>query len=38
LPRFRFDQLMKLGWLVFFEVALLNVFLTALLLWLVPLK
>jgi hypothetical protein len=29
---------MKLGWLVFFEVALLNVFLTALLLWLVPLK
>ncbi len=38
LPRFRFDQLMKLGWLVFFEVALLNVFLTAVLLWLVPLK
>jgi NADH-quinone oxidoreductase subunit H len=38
LPRFRFDQLMKLGWLVFFEVALLNVFLTALLLWWVPLK
>ncbi|MCP5556862.1 MAG: NADH-quinone oxidoreductase subunit H [Verrucomicrobiaceae bacterium] len=38
LPRFRFDQLMKLGWLVFFELALANVFLTALLLWLVPLK
>ena len=38
LPRFRFDQLMKLGWLVFFEVALFNVFLTAVLLWLVPLK
>jgi NADH-quinone oxidoreductase subunit H len=38
LPRFRFDQLMKLGWLVFFEVALLNVFLTALLLWWVPLN
>jgi NADH-quinone oxidoreductase subunit H len=29
LPRFRFDQLMKLGWYVFFEVALLNIFLTA---------
>jgi len=38
LPRFRFDQLMKLGWLVFFEVALLNVFLTALLLWWCPLN
>jgi NADH-quinone oxidoreductase subunit H len=38
LPRFRFDQLMKLGWLVFFEVALLNVFLTALLLWRWPLN
>lgn len=34
LPRFRYDQLMKLGWLVFFELALANVFLTAvLLLW-----
>ncbi len=32
LPRFRYDQLMKLGWLVFFEVALLNVILTAILL------
>jgi NADH-quinone oxidoreductase subunit H len=29
LPRFRFDQLMKLGWYVFFEVALVNIFLTA---------
>ena len=29
LPRFRFDQLMKLGWYVFFEVALINIFLTA---------
>ncbi len=38
LPRFRFDQLMALGWKVFFELALANVFLTALLLWLVPLK
>jgi NADH-quinone oxidoreductase subunit H len=34
LPRFRYDQLMKLGWLVFFELALANVFLTAaLLIW-----
>jgi NADH-quinone oxidoreductase subunit H len=29
LPRFRYDQLMKLGWFVMFEVALLNVILTA---------
>jgi len=29
LPRFRFDQLMKLGWYVFFELALVNIFLTA---------
>lgn len=29
LPRFRFDQLMKLGWYVFFEVALINIFITA---------
>lgn len=35
LPRFRYDQLMKLGWVVFFELALANVILTALLLmWL----
>ncbi len=31
-PRFRYDQLMKLGWVVFFEVALVNVFLAALIL------
>ena len=31
-PRFRYDQLMKLGWVVFFEVALANVMLTALIL------
>ncbi len=29
-PRFRYDQLMKLGWVVFFEAALINVFLAAL--------
>ena len=35
LPRFRYDQLMKLGWVVFFELALANMILTALLLmWL----
>jgi NADH-quinone oxidoreductase subunit H len=29
-PRFRYDQLMKLGWIIFFEAALINVFLAAL--------
>ena len=29
LPRFRYDQLMKLGWIIFFELALLNIFITA---------
>src|SRR5882762_2776374 len=29
LPRFRYDQLMRLGWLFFFEVALVNIFLVA---------
>lgn len=34
LPRFRYDQLMRLGWLVFFELALANIILTAaLLMW-----
>ena len=28
-PRFRFDQLMRLGWVVFFEAALINIFLAA---------
>ena len=32
LPRFRYDQLMKLGWLGFFPVALANIFITALIL------
>lgn len=31
-PRFRYDQLMRLGWVIFFEAALLNVFLAALVL------
>jgi len=38
LPRFRFDQLMKLGWLVMFELALFNVLLTAVLMIWCPLK
>ncbi len=29
LPRFRYDQLMRLGWLFFFEIALVNIFLVA---------
>jgi len=29
LPRFRYDQLMKVGWLYLFEIALVNIFLTA---------
>ncbi|MEN8738126.1 MAG: complex I subunit 1 family protein [Akkermansiaceae bacterium] len=31
-PRFRYDQLMDLGWIVFFEAALINIFLTAIVL------
>src|SRR6202047_4807399 len=29
LPRFRYDQLMRLGWLFFFEIALANIFIVA---------
>ncbi len=29
LPRFRYDQLMRLGWVVFFELALVNIFVAA---------
>jgi len=32
LPRFRYDQLMKLGWVIFFEAALLNVIIAAVIL------
>jgi NADH-quinone oxidoreductase subunit H len=31
-PRFRYDQLMKLGWYFFFELALANIFIAALIL------
>lgn len=30
LPRFRYDQLMRLGWIWIFEIALANIFITAL--------
>ena len=36
LPRFRYDQLMKLGWIVFFEVALVNILLVAFVIALFP--
>ncbi len=29
IPRFRYDQLMRLGWVFFFEIALANIFLAA---------
>lgn len=32
-PRFRYDQVMKLGWLVFFELAVINIFITAAILY-----
>lgn len=35
LPRFRYDQLMRLGWVFFFEIAVVNVILTAIILMLV---
>lgn len=37
LPRFRYDQLMTLGWIWFFEIALVNIFITAAVLAFVPL-
>src|SRR5213596_390770 len=36
LPRFRYDQLMRLGWLFFFEIALVNIFLVAVLMAYLP--
>ena len=36
LPRFRYDQLMTLGWIWFFEIALVNIFLTAAILAFAP--
>jgi NADH-quinone oxidoreductase subunit H len=38
LPRFRYDQLMRLGWVFFFEIALVNIFLMAILLAYFPNK
>ncbi|MFL6569900.1 MAG: complex I subunit 1/NuoH family protein [Chthoniobacterales bacterium] len=36
LPRFRYDQLMRLGWIFFFEIALVNIFLAALIIAYLP--
>jgi NADH-quinone oxidoreductase subunit H len=38
LPRFRYDQLMRLGWVFFFEIALVNIFVMAILLAYFPIK
>lgn len=36
IPRFRYDQLMRLGWVWFFEIALFNIILTAAIMILIP--
>ncbi|CAN5503795.1 NADH-quinone oxidoreductase subunit NuoH [soil metagenome] len=36
LPRFRYDQLMRLGWVFFFEIALVNIFVAALIIACMP--
>src|SRR3954447_1944670 len=38
LPRFRYDQLMRLGWVFFFEIALVNIFVMAIILAYFPTK
>jgi NADH-quinone oxidoreductase subunit H len=38
LPRFRYDQLMRLGWVFFFEIALVNIFLMAIIIAYLPTK
>jgi NADH-quinone oxidoreductase subunit H len=38
LPRFRYDQLMRLGWVFFFEIALVNIFVAALIIAYFPTK
>jgi NADH-quinone oxidoreductase subunit H len=38
LPRFRYDQLMRLGWVFFFEIALVNIFVMAIILAYLPTK
>jgi NADH-quinone oxidoreductase subunit H len=38
LPRFRYDQLMRLGWVFFFEIALVNIFVMAIILAYLPIK
>jgi NADH-quinone oxidoreductase subunit H len=36
LPRFRYDQLMRLGWVFFFEIALVNIFIAAIIIAFMP--
>ena len=36
LPRFRYDQLMRLGWVFFFEIALVNIFIAAIIIAYMP--
>src|SRR3954467_7989554 len=36
LPRFRYDQLMRLGWVFFFEIALVNIFIAAIIIAYIP--
>jgi NADH-quinone oxidoreductase subunit H len=36
LPRFRYDQLMRLGWVFFFEIALVNIFVAAIIIAYLP--